>query len=317
MSSAEMPVPDLTTNLAGLSLRNPIIAAAGTCGYVDELPGQVDVREIGALVTKSITREPREGNAPWRIIDLPRSAGMLNAIGLANVGVDEFLRVKLNGINRVESVVIGSIAGHSVDDYVAVAAAMEQDGRLPAAELNVSCPNTSDGLQFGEHPGKLVELLHEVRPVLARTKLIVKLSPNVGDIVSMARAAIESGADALTLINTVSAMAIDVHTRQTRLSRGSGGLSGPAIHPIAVRMVHEVYQKVAKQASVPLIGLGGVMNWEDAAELILAGATAVGVGTAIFVDPSQPGRIARGLQEWVRQQGCSSILELVGQVKSV
>jgi len=306
----------LSTSIGGLSLRNPIIAAAGTCGYVDELPGQIDIRQIGALVTKSITREPRDGNAPWRIIDLPRAAGMLNAIGLANVGVDEFLRSKLSSIKNVDTVVIGSIAGHSINDYVAVASAMDRDGRLPAVELNVSCPNTSDGLQFGEHPDKLAELLRHVRPLISRAKLIVKLSPNVGDIVGMARAAIDSGADALTLINTVSAMAIDVHTRQPRLSRGSGGLSGPAIHPIAVRMVHEVYQKVAKVAGVPIIGLGGVMMWEDAAELILAGATAVGVGTAIFVNPAQPGKIARGLEQWVRSQGCSSIAELIGQVKS-
>jgi dihydroorotate dehydrogenase (NAD+) catalytic subunit len=305
----------MSVNLAGIALRNPIVAAAGTCGYVDELAGVMDVRSIGAIVTKSITREPREGNEPWRIVDLPGACGMLNVIGLANVGIDAFVRDKLPAVKEVDTIVIGSIAGQSIDEYVAVASAMEGSGELRAVELNVSCPNTADGLQFGEHPQKLTDLLNAVRPVLKSTRMLVKLSPNVSDIVAMARAAIESGADALTLINTVSAMAIDVDTRQPRLSRGSGGLSGPAIHPIAVRMVHEVYRSVAKSANVPIIGLGGVMTWKDAAELILAGASAVGMGTALFVDPTLPRKVARGLEQWVARQGCASISELVGQVR--
>lgn len=306
---------DMSVNFAGIELRNPIVAAAGTCGYIEELADVLDVSAIGALVTKSITREPRDGNAPWRIIDLPGAAGMLNAIGLANVGVDAFVRDKLPAVTRVNTVVFGSIAGDSIDAYAAVAEAFERSGLLRAVELNVSCPNTADGLQFGEHPRKLVELLSAVRPLLRKSKMIVKLSPNVGDIVAMAKAAIDAGADALTLINTVSALAIDVETRQPRLSRGSGGLSGPAIHPIAVRMVSEVYRGVARAANVPIIGLGGVMNWKDAAELILAGATAVGMGTAIFVDPILPGKVARDLDAWVKRQRCASINELVGQVK--
>jgi dihydroorotate dehydrogenase (NAD+) catalytic subunit len=309
-------VADVSTILAGIPLRNPIIAAAGTCGYVEELASVMDVSQLGAVVTKSITREPREGNAPWRIIDLPRAPGMLNAIGLANVGVERFIADKLPAVARVNTVVIGSIAGHSIDDYISVAAAFDQSGKLPAVELNVSCPNTSDGLQFGEHPRKLTELLNAVRPALKNTKMIVKLSPNVGDIVGMAAAAIEAGADGLTLINTLAAMAIDVETRSPSLSRGSGGLSGPAIHPLAVRMVHEVYRAVAKQANIPIIGLGGVMAWQDAAELILAGATAVGMGTALFVDPRLPIKVMQGLQKWVTRQGCHSISELVGVVQT-
>jgi dihydroorotate dehydrogenase (NAD+) catalytic subunit len=306
---------DMTVNLAGLPLRNPIVAAAGTCGYVEELADVLDVSTIGAVVTKSITQEPREGNSPWRVIDLPGAAGMLNAIGLANVGIDAFVRNKLPAVAKVNTVVIGSIAGDCIDAYVAVAQALDQSGLLRAVELNVSCPNTADGLQFGEHPGKLAELLAAVRPVLRRSKMIVKLSPNVGDITAMAKAAIDNGADVLTLVNTVSAMAIDVETRQPRLSRGSGGMSGPAIHPIAVRMVSEVYRAVARAANVPIIGLGGVMNWKDAAELVLAGASAVGMGTAMFVDPALPGRVAHDLQGWVTRQRCESITELVGQVK--
>ncbi|MHC5023506.1 MAG: beta/alpha barrel domain-containing protein, partial [Planctomycetota bacterium] len=220
------------------------------------------------------------------------------------------------GIAALDTVVIASIAGNSIDEYVAVAAAFDAADALPLVELNVSCPNTDDGLQFAEHPEALRELLGAVRPVLARTKMIVKLSPNVGDIVTLARTAIDGGADGLTLINTVAAMAIDVETRRPRLSRGRGGLSGPAIHPIAVRMVRDVYEGAAAEAGVPIIGLGGVMHWRDAAEMILAGATAVGMGTALFVDPGLLRQVARGLARWVARQGCTSVRDLVGQVQS-
>jgi dihydroorotate dehydrogenase (NAD+) catalytic subunit len=294
-------------------LRNPVVAAAGTCGYVDEFSRVFDPARIGAIATKSITREPREGNPPWRIIDAP--GAMLNAIGLANVGLKRFMDEILPRTKAVDTVVIGSIAGNSIDDYVAVAAAFDGAAALPLVELNVSCPNTSDGLQFGEHPDRLRELLGAVRPALTRTKLVVKLSPNVGSIVAMAEAAIDAGADALTLINTIAAMAIDIETRQPRLSRGTGGLSGPAIHPVAVRMVHEVYDAVARDAGVPIVGLGGVMSWREAAEFILAGATATGVGTALFVDPRAPSKTAAGLERWVRRQGCRAVTELVGQIE--
>lgn len=303
---------DLSVKLAGLNLRTPLIAAAGTCGYVSELAEMLDPRELGAITTKSITQEPREGSEPWRLIDLPHA--MLNAIGLANVGLDRFITEKLPDAKNLDTIIIGSIAGHSIDEYVAIATAFEKSDLLPAVELNVSCPNTSDGLQFGEHPDKLTQLLREVRPALTKTKMIVKLSPNVGDIVGMAGAAIDSGAEALTLINTVSAMAIDVETRKSRLSRGQGGLSGPAIHPIAVRMVRQVYSAIAREANVPIIGLGGVLTWQDAAEFILAGASAIGIGTGLFVDPTLPRSINRGLASWVKRQGCASITELVGSM---
>jgi dihydroorotate dehydrogenase (NAD+) catalytic subunit len=306
--------PDMSIDFAGVPLRNPIIAASGTCGYVDELASVLDPRALGAIVTKSITREQREGNPPWRIVDVPH--GMLNAIGLANMGLERFLAEKLPAATRVDTVVIGSIAGHNIDDYAAVATAFDAADALPLVELNVSCPNVEDGLQFGEHPEKLRALLRAVRPVLTRTKMIVKLSPNVGDIVAMARAAVEEGADALAVINTITAMSIDVHSRQPRVSLGTGGLSGPGIHPIAVRMVHEVYDGVAREAGVPIIGLGGVMTWRDAAEFILAGASAVGMGTALFVNPRAPLKVARGLAKWVASQECASVRELVGQVQA-
>lgn len=279
---------------------------------MDELPRLIGTRDLGAVTTKSITQQPRAGNPPWRIIDLPHA--MLNAIGLANVGMKRFLCEKLPAAKNLDIPVIGSIAGHSIDEYVAIAEAFEAADGLPMVELNVSCPNTADGLQFGEHPEQLRALLREVRPVLTTSKMIVKLSPNVGDITKMADAAIEAGADVLTLINTVAAMSIDVESRTPRLSRGQGGLSGPAIHPIAVRMVREVYVNVAREADVPIIGLGGVLGWEDAAEFILAGASAVGIGTGLFVDPTLPRKINRGLSQWIARQGCEHISDLVGQI---
>lgn len=303
----------LEITFAGIPLRNPIIAAAGTCGYVDELADAIDPARLGGIISKSITRRPREGNAPWRMVGLP--GAMFNAIGLANVGVERFLTEKLPAAQGLGTVLIASIAGNSVEDYVGIAAACDGRIELPMVELNVSCPNTADGLMFGEDPASLVGLLREVRPALQRTKMVVKLSPNVSDIVAMAAAAIEGGADGLSLINTISAMSIDVRTRTPRLSNGRGGLSGPAIHPIAVRMIHDVHRGVARDAGVPILGVGGVMSWEDAAEFILAGATAVAMGTALFVDPRRPLAVVRGLERWVRSQGCANLSELVGAVR--
>jgi len=305
--------PLLATNLCGVALRNPVVLAAGTCGYVDEMSDVLDLSRLGAVVTKSITVEPREGNKPWRILDAP--AGMLNAIGLANMGLDAFLREQLPRAGRCPAVVIGSVAANCIADYVKVAAAFDSAEHLPAIELNVSCPNTADGLIFGDDPASLRALLAEVRPAVRQSKLIVKLSPNASSIVKLAAAAIEDGADALTLINTFTALAIDVHTRRPRIANGTAGYSGPGIHPIAVRMVHDVYRHVAKEAGVPIIGLGGVMRWEDAAEFILAGATAVGMGTALFVDPRLPLKVVCGLERWVAKQGCRNISELVGRVE--
>jgi dihydroorotate dehydrogenase (NAD+) catalytic subunit len=279
---------------------------------MDELADAFDLRWLGAVTTKSITPEERAGNDPWRIIDVP--GGMMNAIGLANVGLGKFLAEKLPSAAGVPCPIFGSVAGHSVEDYVRVAAAFDANTAFPIIELNVSCPNTATGLQFGDDPSALKALLAEVRPVVKRAKLFVKVSPNA-DVVKLSGAAVEAGADGLTLVNTVTAMSIDVHTRRPRLSRGRGGLSGPAIHPIAVRMVHDVYRAVAKPAGVPIIGLGGVLRWEDAAEFILVGASAVGVGTALFVDPRTPVALAKGLAQWLRAQGATSITALVGAME--
>ncbi len=307
-------VADLSVSLAGLELANPIVLAAGTCGYVREMEDAFALNRVGAVTTKSITAHARDGNPPMRIVDTP--AGMLNAIGLANVGLERVLSEKLPTARNLPCKLFGSVAGHSVDEYVTVASAFDAARDIHAVELNVSCPNTADGLQFGEHPTALRELLAHVKPCVAHKPLVVKLSPNVSDITAMAAAAIEGGAQALVVANTFSAMAIDIDTRAFRLSRGRGGLSGPGIHPIVVRMVHDVYQRVARDARVPIIALGGASPWRDAAEFVLAGASAVAMGTALVIDPRSPLAVVDGLHAWVERQGCRSITELVGAAKA-
>lgn len=319
----------LETNVAGMTLRTPVILAAGTAGTLDEMADVLDLSRVGAVVTKSITPEPREGNPAMRVS--PVKAGMLNAIGLANVGIGHFVEHVAPRIGAVPTTVIGSVAGFSIDDYVRVAAEMDEIEALPAVELNVSCPNVSHGVEFGADPELLAELVRAVRGVLTRTRLIVKLPPvAIGTphmIDDLARAAIEpggepvgpntrSGADALSLCNTTPGMAIDVRTRRPRLGNVTGGLSGPAVHNIVVRLVHLTYTSIARDTGTPIIGIGGVMRWDDAAELILAGATAVQCGTALFAGPGAPVKIAKGLEKWGREHGVSSTAELVGAIKT-
>lgn len=306
---------DLAVDFAGLALRNPVMLAAGTCGYVDEIAEVVDVSKLGGLVTKSITVEPREGNQPLRIMPLAAGGGMINAIGLANMGLQRFLAEKAPRAAALPTCVIASIAGHAIEEYVRLGEAIEASGAFPALELNVSCPNVAHGLVFGEDPGLLGRLLDAVRPVLARTRLIVKLSPNAPSIVQMAAAAVDHGADALSLINTFTGLVLDVETRRPRLANVTGGVSGPAIHPIAVRMVHDVYRRVARDRGIPILAYGGVQHWQDAAEFILVGASAVGLGTANFVNPGASPRIVNGLARWARRQGAGSIRELVGRAE--
>jgi len=302
----------MEVEIGGITLRNPVVLAAGTSGVIGEIGDAIDLRKLGAITTKSITAEPREGNKPLRMADL--SKGMINAIGLANCGMNDFVHHYATKCTNIDTTIIGSIAGDSIDSYVQVAATMQDIEGLGLVEVNVSCPNTSDGLEFGSCPEKLTELLLEVKPALQTTPMIVKLSAACGDIRPHAKAAIDAGADALTLINTIPAMGIDVETKTPLVTRGIGGLSGPAIHPIAVRVVHEVYRDVAKDANIPIIGTGGVLHWEDAAEFILAGATAIGIGTASFINPVISIKVAKKLSAWVKRQGCSPVTELVGQV---
>ena len=304
---------DMQVKLGLVTLRNPVVLAAGTCGVMGEIGDAIDLSSLGGITTKSITKDSRIGNDPVRIADVP--GGMVNAIGLANEGINSFVEHQAPKATALQTTVIGSVAGDSIESYVAVASAMNSIEGIELVEINVSCPNTEDGLEFGACPIQLSKLLDEIRPVLTNTGMIVKLSAAAGDIRPHAKAAITSGADALTLINTIPVLAIDVETKQPIISRGICGLSGKEIHPVAVRIVHEVYRDVAKDAGIPIIGTGGVMNWKDAAELILAGASAVGIGTASFVNPAIAPKIAKQLASWVTRQGCPSVHELIGAMK--
>lgn len=289
------------------------MTCSGTCGYAFEYADFMDLAKLGAFVTKSITREERPGNEPTRIVET--RAGMLNAIGLANVGLTRFLSEKVPQLGRMPCPVIVNVAGHSFDDYTETCAAMDSLDCVAGVELNVSCPNVKDGLTFGTHPGRLRELTAAVKRALPHKPLIVKLSPNVEDITLTARAAIEGGADVLSLINTFTAMAVDIHKKRPRLANVTGGLSGPAIKPVAVHMVSRVYRAVAKSAGIPIVGMGGVQTWQDALEFILAGATCVGVGTALFVDPAAPNRIRDGLAEYLQKTKVERLSDLVGALE--
>lgn len=310
--------PDLSVQIGPVRLKNAVLTASGTCGYAMELAPYLDLSRLGGFTTKSVTREPRTGNPPERIAET--AGGMLNAIGLANVGLDRFMAEKVPEIEKLGTAVFVNVAGHSVEDYVEVCGRIDSvadAGRgesIVGVELNVSCPNVSDGLQFGTDARRLRELVKAVRPVVRRGVLIVKLSPNVTDITATARAAIEAGADALSMVNTFAGMAIDIDTWQPELANRSGGLSGPAIKPMAVHLVHRVWQEVARDAGIPIIGMGGITTWQDAVEFILAGAGAVAVGTALFPDPTTPIGLIEGLSRYLSAGGFSSVSDLVGGV---
>lgn len=306
-------MPDLSVNLSSLRLCNPTLTCSGTCGYAFEYADFMDLSKLGAFVTKSITREERPGNEPTRIVEV--KAGMLNAIGLANVGLDRFLNEKVPLLKKMPCPVVVNVAGHSFDDYIETCSAMDALDCVHSVELNVSCPNVKDGLTFGTHPGRLKELVGMVKNVLPTKPLMVKLSPNVEDVTLTARAAVEGGADVLTLVNTFTAMAIDIHKRRPRLANVTGGLSGPAIKPIALHMVSRVYRTVARTAKVPIVGMGGVQTWQDALEFILAGASAVAIGTALFVDPATPNKICDGLSNYMSKSKIDRLSDLIGALE--
>lgn len=307
---------DVAVDLAGMQLANPMMTASGTCGYAYEYADFVDLTQFGAFVTKSITDQPRKGNEAYRIVET--RGGMMNAIGLANVGLEAFLRDKLPELTRMRSEgprIIVNVAGYSVDDYVNAAGRIAEESIVDAIELNVSCPNVHGGLQFGTDPASLREVVTQTRAAMRKdVKLIVKLSPNVGDITTTARAAVDGGADILSMINTYTAMAIDINKRKPRIANGTGGLSGPAVRPLAVYLTHRVYTEVARDAGVPIIGMGGIQYWQDAVEFLLAGATGLAVGTALFVDPATPLQVLDGVKKYLDAQGCSSINEIIGQL---
>ena len=305
--------PDLSVDLAGLKLANPTMTCSGTCGYAFEYADFMDISKLGAFVTKSITREFRPGNEPSRIVEV--RAGMLNAIGLANVGLTRFLDEKVPDLRRMPCPVIVNVAGHSFEDYVETVGAVQSLDCVKAIELNVSCPNVKDGLTFGTHPGRLKELAAAVKKNMPGKPLIVELSPNVEDITATAKAAVDGGADVLSLVNTFTAMAIDINKRRPRLANVTGGLSGPAIKPIALHLVSRVYRNIAKPAGIPLVGMGGIQYWQDAVEFILAGASAVAIGTALFVDPATPNCICEGLSEYLTKIKVDRLSDLVGTLQ--
>jgi dihydroorotate dehydrogenase (NAD+) catalytic subunit len=310
--------PDLAVQIGGVRLKNPVLTASGTSGYGLELAPYLDLGRLGGFTTKSVTLEPRPGNPPERIVETP--GGMLNAIGLANVGLERFMAEKMPEIASLGTAVLVNVAGHRLEDYVEVCRgvdAVADAGRgesIVGVELNVSCPNVSDGLVFGTDPAALRDLVAAVRPVVTRGVLVVKLSPNVTDITATARAAIEGGADALSMINTFLGMAIDTKTWRPALANRSGGLSGPAIKPLAIHLVHRVWKEVARDAGVPIIGMGGIATWQDAVEFLLAGASAVAVGTALFATPTAPIEIIDGLSAYLSERDLGDVSELVGRV---
>ncbi len=305
--------PRLEVNLAGLKLRNPVLTASGTCGYGPEYADVLDYARLGGFTTKSVTLRERPGNEPARLVEV--RAGLLNAIGLANVGLRRFIDEKLPFIRQMPTPVLVNVAGHTVEDYVSVAGELDRYECIAGIELNVSCPNVLNGLMFGTDPQLLRQLVTVVRGVVRRAKLVVKLSPNVTDITQLARAAIEGGAEILSLINTYVGLAIDVKTRRPMLANVTGGLSGPAIKPLALYNVHRVYREVSKAAGVPLIGMGGIQSTEDAIEFLLAGASAVAIGTALFVDPTIPLKVADGLGAHVQRLGLAGVASLTGELQ--
>jgi dihydroorotate dehydrogenase (NAD+) catalytic subunit len=301
----------MRVSLAGIELVNPVIAASGTFGYGIEFEEIVALDRLGAFVTKGISLEPMAGNAPPRMIQT--AAGMLNAIGLQNVGVVQYIEKKLPPMKRYpECKVIVNVFGYTVGDYIEVIARLNDAEGIAAYELNVSCPNVhAGGMVFGTDAGSLEYLVHRAKTV-AKRPVIVKLSPNVTSIGHMAKIAANAGADAVSLVNTFLGMAIDPETREPRLTNITGGLSGPAIKPIALRMVYET----AKVVKIPIIGLGGIMAAEDAVEFLLAGATAVQIGTASFADPRAAERLAKGLESWCKSHSVERVASLTGALEN-
>ncbi len=300
---------DISVSIKGLKLKNPVLTASGTFGYGLEYADFVNLADIGGIIVKGTTLKPREGNDYPRMVET--SSGMLNCVGLQNKGVDYFCKNIYPQIKDVGTNMIVNVSGSSIDDYVECAARINELERIPAIELNISCPNVKQGgMAFGVTVNGAHEVVEAVRKAYGKT-LIVKLSPNVTDIAEIALSAEDAGADALSLINTLMGMAVDIEKRKPKLSIYTGGLSGPAVKPVALRMVWQV----AKAVKVPVIGLGGIMTAEDAIEFLMAGASAVQVGTANFIDPAVSVKIADGISQWLDSHGYKSVNEIIGALR--
>lgn len=299
---------DLTVNIAGVEFKNPVITASGTFGFGREYSEFYPLKEIGGLSCKGITLKPRMGNPPPRIAETP--SGILNAVGLQNPGVDYFIERDLPWLKEQETVVIANIAGNTPEEYAQMAEKLSESS-VDMIEMNISCPNVKHGgVQFGTSCQSVGAITREVR-AHCKKPLMVKLSPNVSDIAEIARAAESEGADALSLINTLTGMRIDINTRRPIIRNNTGGLSGPAVFPVAVRMVWQT----AGAVKIPVVGMGGISTWRDAVEMMLAGASAIQVGTALFSDPYAPLKIKEGLNRYLDDQGIASVAELAGMVK--
>lgn len=302
--------PDLSVGIAGVGFSNPVLVASGTFGYGEEYRSLIDLNKLGGIITKSITLNPREGNPPPRTFETP--CGMLNAIGLANVGVEKFIEEKLPFLRSLETRIIVNVAGSTVSEYVEVVKKLNRVKGIDMLEINISCPNVKEGgIAFGSKVNSAYNCIKAVKDN-SSYPIMAKLSPNVTDIVEIAGAVEEAGADAISLINTLVGMAIDIEKMRPVLANITGGLSGPAIKPVALAMVW----KVAKAVKVPVIGLGGIMTIEDALEFILAGASMIQVGTANFVNPQTSIKIVHGLSEYCKKKKVNKITDLVGQLKT-
>lgn len=302
--------PNLSVELAGIKMKNPVMVASGTFSFGREYASFFDLNRLGAVVVKSVTLLPYDGNPPPRIVETP--SGMLNAIGLQNPGVDNFLNAYLPYLRQFDTPVIVSIAGNTVEEYEKVAGRLSGAQGIAALEVNISCPNVKQGgMQFGASPYAAGEVTKAVKGA-TDMPVIVKLSPNVTSIAEIALAVAEAGAEALSVINTVLGMVIDIHRRRPVLGNVTGGLSGPAIRPVAVRAVWEIYRAV----SLPVIGMGGVMSAKDALEFIMAGARAVAIGTANFLNPLTTIEVAEGIADFLKENGLKDISDLVGAAHS-
>lgn len=303
-------MPSLEVSLGPLKLKNPVITASGTFGYGEEYSKYFDLNKIGGITVKGLSLHPKQGNPPPRICETP--SGMLNAIGLQNVGVEEFINKKLPFLRKYDTKVIANIFGNTIEEYEAVAARLDRANGVHAIEVNISCPNVKKGgMAFGTDLNSTYDVLKAVRNATG-LPVIAKLSPNVTDVVPFADKAAHAGVDALSLINTLVGMAININTRKPRIANITGGLSGPAIRPVAIRIVWQVHKAVG----LPIIGMGGIMNADDAVEFMLAGATAVAVGTANFVNPTAPADIVEGISSYLASRNIDHVQHIVGQVEA-
>lgn len=299
---------DISVNIAGLQMKNPVMTASGTFGYGLEFADLVNLEDIGGIIVKGTTLNPREGNDYPRMAETPH--GMLNCVGLQNKGVDYFCTHIYPQIKDIRTNMIVNVSGSCPEDYAECAARINELDNIPAIELNISCPNVRQGgMAFGVTTEGASQVVKAVRKAYDKT-LIVKLSPNVTSIADIARSVEDAGADAVSLINTLMGMSIDIERRQPRLSIKTGGLSGPAIRPVAVRCVYQVAQAVG----IPVIGLGGIMSTEDAIEFFMAGASAIEIGTANFIDPAISTKVASGISQWLERHGCTRLNEIIGVI---